>query len=276
MKQERKNILTEEAMHLLRGLFYALTGLPAVFIIYLSYIANLNDQNTVVVGSIEYADIWVRVWSIVLLLKPDVYFELWLIAFLLLFYPYLFFLLIRLTGYLIKALVRKPNPTRDGTMAESKNDISKKNESYDAAGDPDYINALLLAFDSGRVAVTLLQMKLRIGYIRAGRFIEKMEESGYLGRKGLDGYWPVDVSREEALEIIRQHQGDDGFFSNGMREEMKEIDGQTFTAVDGEDRLGRMSSKMLSARRGEAELSFNGKSFDISDIWGRIKGMFRK
>jgi len=42
-------------------------------------------------------------------------------------------------------------------------------------------DAVRIIQETGRGSVSLLQRKLRIGYNRAGRLVEQLEEAGYLG-----------------------------------------------------------------------------------------------
>jgi S-DNA-T family DNA segregation ATPase FtsK/SpoIIIE len=59
-------------------------------------------------------------------------------------------------------------------------------------GDDDmYKDALRVVIDSGKASTSLLQRRLRIGYARAARIIEQMEEQGVIG--AADGSRPRDV-----------------------------------------------------------------------------------
>jgi S-DNA-T family DNA segregation ATPase FtsK/SpoIIIE len=59
-------------------------------------------------------------------------------------------------------------------------------------GDDDmYKDALRVVVDSGKASTSLLQRRLRIGYARAARIIEQMEEQGVIG--AADGSRPRDV-----------------------------------------------------------------------------------
>lgn len=63
---------------------------------------------------------------------------------------------------------------------------------FDAgSGDDMYKDALRVVVDSGKASTSLLQRRLRIGYARAARIIEEMEEQGVIG--AADGSRPRDV-----------------------------------------------------------------------------------
>ncbi|MFI5212648.1 MAG: DNA translocase FtsK 4TM domain-containing protein [Candidatus Saccharimonadales bacterium] len=63
---------------------------------------------------------------------------------------------------------------------------------FDAGGDDDmYKDALRVVVDSGKASTSLLQRRLRIGYARAARIIEQMEDQGIIG--AADGSRPREV-----------------------------------------------------------------------------------
>lgn len=72
---------------------------------------------------------------------------------------------------------------------------------FDGGGDDDmYKDAVRVVVESGKASASLLQRRLRVGYARAARLIETMEEQGIVGPA--DGARPRDVlisSAEEAL-----------------------------------------------------------------------------
>jgi len=65
--------------------------------------------------------------------------------------------------------------------------ILEKTEDYDEL----YEEALKIAYQYGKISVSMLQRKLRIGYNRAARLVEKMEEEGIVGPS--DGVRPRPV-----------------------------------------------------------------------------------
>lgn len=46
--------------------------------------------------------------------------------------------------------------------------------------DEEYPNALIILRENGKITTAILQMKLRLGYNRAKRIIEKLREQGYV------------------------------------------------------------------------------------------------
>jgi len=62
---------------------------------------------------------------------------------------------------------------------------------FDSEDDELYREALRIAYQYGKISVSMLQRKLRIGYNRAARLVEKMEEEGILGPS--DGVRPRPV-----------------------------------------------------------------------------------
>ena len=70
-------------------------------------------------------------------------------------------------------------------------------------GDDMYNDALRVVIDSRKASTSLLQRRLRIGYARAARIIEEMEEQGVIG--AADGSRPRDVLISSMDELA---QGD--------------------------------------------------------------------
>ncbi len=72
---------------------------------------------------------------------------------------------------------------------------------FDGGGDDDmYKDAVRVVVESGKASASLLQRRLRVGYARAARLVETMEEQGIIGPA--DGARPRDVlitSLDEAL-----------------------------------------------------------------------------
>lgn len=54
--------------------------------------------------------------------------------------------------------------------------------STDTSGDPTYQEALRIVVDSGKASASLLQRRLGIGYAKAARYIDTMEEQGIVGQ----------------------------------------------------------------------------------------------
>ncbi len=68
--------------------------------------------------------------------------------------------------------------------------------------DPKFRAAVEVAVDNGRIATSLLQRKLEIGYGRAAKIIDQMEEMGYISAP--DGNKPrkVLISKEDFMQMV--------------------------------------------------------------------------
>ncbi|MBM3710583.1 MAG: cell division protein FtsK, partial [Actinobacteria bacterium] len=64
-------------------------------------------------------------------------------------------------------------------------------------------DALKVVIDFGHASASLLQRKLRLGYSRAARIIDQLEEKGFIS--GYDGSKPREVliTNEELEEIVK-------------------------------------------------------------------------
>lgn len=94
----------------------------------------------------------------------------------------------RLVEYLKS--VGKPEYLADLNEIEEKEDLDLFQE-LDDEDDKLYEAALKIAYQYGKISVSMLQRKLRIGYNRAARLVERMEEEGIVGPS--DGVRPRPV-----------------------------------------------------------------------------------
>jgi len=62
-----------------------------------------------------------------------------------------------------------------------------------ASGDPEYIQAVKLIIATGQASVSYLQRKLSIGYNKAARYIDMMEDDGIVGPPAQQSGKPRDV-----------------------------------------------------------------------------------
>lgn len=74
-------------------------------------------------------------------------------------------------------------------------------DSSDGEGDPLMANALEIAVESGKISTSLLQRRLSIGYGRAAKIIDRMQEKGYVSEP--EGQKPREVliSKEQYEEM---------------------------------------------------------------------------
>ncbi|MBQ7907375.1 MAG: hypothetical protein IJ309_05305 [Clostridia bacterium] len=88
-------------------------------------------------------------------------------------------------------------------------DEGTQNPDADDGGfDPEFYNALELATEMGKISSSFLQRKLRLGFQRAARIIDQMEECGYIGEA--NGSKPRDVllSKEDFRELMMRRTDD--------------------------------------------------------------------
>ncbi len=79
---------------------------------------------------------------------------------------------------------------------------------FNDTGDDDmYKDAVRVVIDSGKASASLLQRRLRVGYARAARLIETMEEQGIIGPA--DGARPRDVLVSSLDDVFGENSSDD-------------------------------------------------------------------
>ncbi|MDB5161927.1 MAG: cell division FtsK/SpoIIIE [Candidatus Saccharibacteria bacterium] len=79
---------------------------------------------------------------------------------------------------------------------------------FNDTGDDDlYRDAVRVVIDSGKASASLLQRRLRVGYARAARLIETMEEQGIIGPA--DGARPRDVLVSSLDDVFGENSSDD-------------------------------------------------------------------
>ena len=86
------------------------------------------------------------------------------------------------------------------SLSKSKN-TSEEEESDEGAGDDKMLAALQVALDFGKISTSLMQRKLKVGYGRAAKIIDRLEELGYVS--GAEGKQPrqVLITPEQFAEI---------------------------------------------------------------------------
>jgi S-DNA-T family DNA segregation ATPase FtsK/SpoIIIE len=85
-------------------------------------------------------------------------------------------------------------------------------ESLDDEGgnlDPKFYQALDLATSLGSISSSLLQRKLGLGFQRAARIIDQMEELGYVGESNGSKPREVLISKEEFMELRMRNEDSD-------------------------------------------------------------------
>ena len=68
--------------------------------------------------------------------------------------------------------------------------------------------ALEVAVESGKISTSLIQRRLSLGYGRAAKLIDRMEQLGYVSPP--DGQKPrkVLITRQEFMELVLSHEVD--------------------------------------------------------------------
>lgn len=118
---------------------------------------------------------------------------------------------IRLQGAFVtdKEVEKIVNHIKEKSKAEYNDDIIEKIEKdneyeKEDAGDADELlpKAIELVVDKGEASVSMLQRRFKVGYSRAARIVDQMEERGIVG--GYEGSKPrkVLISRQQYLEMI--------------------------------------------------------------------------
>ncbi|MBQ8840768.1 MAG: hypothetical protein IJ004_05575 [Clostridia bacterium] len=79
----------------------------------------------------------------------------------------------------------------------------------DGTLDPEFYNALELACEMGKISSSFLQRKLRLGFQRAARLIDQMEECGYIGEANGSKPREVLISKDEFREIMMRRKDED-------------------------------------------------------------------
>ena len=67
--------------------------------------------------------------------------------------------------------------------------------------DPKFREAVKIAVETGRVATSLLQRKLEIGYGRAAKIIDQMEEHGYVSPAEGNKPRKILISKEDFMQM---------------------------------------------------------------------------
>jgi S-DNA-T family DNA segregation ATPase FtsK/SpoIIIE len=101
---------------------------------------------------------------------------------------------------------------QQGAQPEYKDDITTKfpmsergSSAGDTSGEQDemFIESVRVVIESQKASTSFLQRRLRLGYTRAARILDQMQEAGIVSAG--DGAKPREVNREAAEAYIVQH-----------------------------------------------------------------------
>lgn len=81
----------------------------------------------------------------------------------------------------VEFLKKQGKPVYEKSILEMKESDSKSGGSDDEEDDPQYDAALALIAEARQASISMIQRRLRIGYNRAARIMEKMEREGVVG-----------------------------------------------------------------------------------------------
>jgi DNA segregation ATPase FtsK/SpoIIIE and related proteins len=81
----------------------------------------------------------------------------------------------------VEFLKKQGKPVYEKSILEMKESDSKSSGNDDEENDPQYDAALALVADARQASISMIQRRLRIGYNRAARIMEKMEQEGVVG-----------------------------------------------------------------------------------------------
>ena len=81
----------------------------------------------------------------------------------------------------VEFLKKQGKPVYEKSILEMKESDSKSGSRDDEEDDPQYDAALALVAEARQASISMIQRRLRIGYNRAARIMEKMEQEGVVG-----------------------------------------------------------------------------------------------
>ena len=92
-------------------------------------------------------------------------------------------------------LDNETRPKVEEVSATANSDVGERNSD-------EFMNALWFAVNTGTISISALQRRFSIGYAKAGNFIDRMEQKGYIS--GYDGSKArkVLLSREEYISLF--------------------------------------------------------------------------
>ena len=99
--------------------------------------------------------------------------------------------------------VTENTPTQGGLTGDSREyTVIAKVEDDGQGGDPTLRRAIELAVESGKISTSLIQRRMSLGYGRAAKLIDRMEEMGIVSAQ--DGQKPREVliTKQQFMEMV--------------------------------------------------------------------------
>ena len=89
------------------------------------------------------------------------------------------------TWRVVEFIKKQRKPSYQNDILERIEEKAAEEEAVASEYDSEYDKAVQIVCETGKASISMLQRRLRVGYNRAARMIEKMEEEGLVG--GSDG-----------------------------------------------------------------------------------------
>ena len=117
----------------------------------------------------------------------------------------------------------EPEYIDDDIFIDDEEDEAEPNLFDDGDGDPLFEQALEIVLQQGKASASYIQRKLKIGYNRAARLVELMEEKGIVGKA--QGSKPRDLVRNPSITGLAAAGGDSpGHTRAALREHAVDVD----------------------------------------------------
>ncbi len=98
--------------------------------------------------------------------------------------------------------------TKGGKSSDDFDDDDGDDASGGYFNDPQFLKALELAVNQGKIATSLIQRKIGIGYGKAAKFIDIMEEQGFVSEQNGQKAREVLITKDELQEILSRRSLD--------------------------------------------------------------------
>ena len=156
----------------------------------------------------------------------------------------------------------EPEYIDDDIFIDDEEDEAEPNLFDDGDGDPLFEQALEIVLQQGKASASYIQRKLKIGYNRAARLVELMEEKGIVGKA--QGSKPRDLVRNPSIVGLASSASDSAGVSRSALKAMEEGD-----AVDAGGPLTMAGA--ADAPRGQRETESVIRSGGLPPLVGKLE-----